>query len=68
MISIAGRAAERPFSRHPVKAPFFKKWLMRPSNLEARRALAEALGLHPLTVAVLVARGVLSDSSHGEAA
>ena len=48
-----------------MRSHFFKEWLMRPSNLEARRALADGLGLHPITAAVLVARGVLSYEQAG---
>jgi single-stranded-DNA-specific exonuclease len=40
--------------------PSFKEWVIRPSDPEARRALGERLGLHPITAAVLVARGTLS--------
>jgi single-stranded-DNA-specific exonuclease len=48
-----------------VRSPSFKEWIVRPSNLEARRALADALGLHSITAAVLVARGVLSREQAG---
>src|SRR5438094_8923848 len=40
--------------------PSFKEWIMRPSDPLACRAVAEGLGLHPITAAVLVARGALS--------
>jgi single-stranded-DNA-specific exonuclease len=40
--------------------PSFQEWVVRPSDLQARRALADGLGLHPITAAVLVARGALS--------
>ena len=40
--------------------PSFKEWIMRPSDPRACRAVADGLGLHPITAAVLVARGALS--------
>src|SRR5256885_14434646 len=40
--------------------PSFKEWIMRPSDPLACRAVADGLGLHPITAAVLVARGALS--------
>src|SRR5438477_11245479 len=38
----------------------YKEWIMRPSHPLACRAVADGLGLHPITAAVLVARGALS--------
>ncbi len=43
-----------------MSAPFFKEWVMRPSDPEACRVLADTLGLHRITAAVLVARGYRS--------
>ncbi|HEV8244058.1 MAG TPA: single-stranded-DNA-specific exonuclease RecJ [Nitrospirales bacterium] len=40
-----------------MPAPLFKEWVMRPSDPEACRVLADTLGLHRLTAAILVARG-----------
>jgi single-stranded-DNA-specific exonuclease len=40
--------------------PSFKEWIMLPSDPLACRAVADGLGLHPITAAVLVARGALS--------
>src|SRR5436853_3974400 len=40
--------------------PSYKEWIMRPSDPLACRAVADGLGLHPITAAVLVARGALS--------
>jgi single-stranded-DNA-specific exonuclease len=41
-------------------SPAFEEWVIRPSDLQARQALADGLRLHPITAAVLVARGVRS--------
>ncbi len=38
----------------------FSEWNVRPTNENARRALTESLRVHPITAAVLVARGALS--------
>ncbi|HEX9285124.1 MAG TPA: single-stranded-DNA-specific exonuclease RecJ, partial [Nitrospirales bacterium] len=43
-----------------MPAPLFKEWVMRPSDPEACRVLADTLGLYRLTAAVLVARGYRS--------
>ena len=40
-----------------MPAPVLKEWVIRPSNPEACRMLADALGLRDLTAAVLAARG-----------
>src|SRR5438132_1238314 len=40
-----------------VPAPVCREWVIRPSDLEACRLLADILGVHGLTAAVLVARG-----------
>jgi hypothetical protein len=41
-------------------SPAFEEWVIRPSDLQACQKLAEGLRLHPITAAVLVARGVRS--------
>jgi hypothetical protein len=41
-------------------SPSFEEWVIGPSDLQVRQALAEGLRLHPITAAVLVARGVRS--------
>lgn len=41
-------------------SPAFEEWVIRPSDLHARQTLADGLRLHPITAAVLVARGVRS--------
>src|SRR5437660_3801637 len=40
--------------------PSFKEWILRPLDALAWRAVADVLGVHPVTAAVLVARGALS--------
>jgi single-stranded-DNA-specific exonuclease len=40
-----------------VPAPVLREWVIRPSDPEACRVLADALGLRDLTAAVLAARG-----------
>jgi hypothetical protein len=38
----------------------FRHWVIRPASAQAQRALSKDLGLHPITAAVFVARGVIS--------
>ena len=61
MIKCAPRACWRGFSAWEMGEwmlfPSFKEWIMRPSDPLACRAVADGLGLHPMTAAVLVARG-----------
>ncbi len=40
-----------------MPAPVCREWVLRPSDSEACRVLADVLGVHPVTAAVLVARG-----------
>ncbi|HEY3198697.1 MAG TPA: hypothetical protein VGJ57_11875 [Nitrospirales bacterium] len=57
-----------------MRSPDYTEWLIRASNLEARRVLADGLGLHPITAEVALAEGVrlrLKDvrlRRHGEVA
>jgi hypothetical protein len=41
-------------------SPSFAEWVIRSSDLQARHILTEGLGLHPITAAVLMARGLRS--------